>query len=69
MRRYVIEEPWETFIVTEEEVERSFYPHWRDGMKDKFGDEDNWPCENTAEEALKYWIALNWAHEVKDRDE
>jgi len=53
------------YILTEEEIRKSYYSYWYQKMCDKFGQEttDN---QYTFENCLEDWIITNWAIEVTE---
>ncbi len=52
-------------VFTEEMILKTYYPYWLEQMTRVHGDVDNWPCEDTFENALDDWIVVNWAVEIK----
>lgn len=64
---YVTDPSTDHFVrtVSEEEIERDYYPYWREQMIKKYGQEhvDRVYC---FQDCVDDWIAVNWAWESTD---
>jgi hypothetical protein len=63
---YIEDPSKDNFVVTlsEEDIRKSYYPHWYDKMCKMFG-KDYVDEKYSFEDCLDDWIVVNWAWEVK----
>ena len=52
----------ETFVKSETEIIRDYYPYWKEQMIKKYG-EEVFNRDYTDEDCIEDWIVINWAEE------
>lgn len=54
-----------TFVVSEDEIEKTYYPVWRRRMIEKYGEQVFNDCY-TFYDCVDDWVTIHWAEEVTD---